>query len=388
MTLATSPGYLRYPPPTVYLADAHSSGRPCLADEIPLTSLPFLIWPSLARDDGRISLQHTYGDVGSSTAQPRVDPSASVRLLTYSTPSGQYELLLSPIDPNSSSPVPEDTGNDSLMSETDNAITQSAVDAMETTEVQPEERNNRFFPFGDPMYWELPFLQGWLIGQSQAGQRTMGSVNASAHENLSAFSEMENPVASSVMPTGVNQSRVTGRSSSRQRSSRSRMISMTGSAEGAAFNHIPRDEADPQIAVSRIQSELATSLAAAAAAELPCTVKLRIWPHDVKDPCAFLDAEKCRLTIPHAVLCRYNLFIILKFCSPAMSTVEIAFQAITRSVNLEKPIMWEKYLSVLNTYLTIALCGVTFSLKIGILIFFVLSFFIFFSVTENFFLSC
>ncbi|KAK4585863.1 hypothetical protein RGQ29_023178 [Quercus rubra] len=303
MTIATSPGYLRYPPPTVFLADSHSSGRPCLADEIPLMSLPFLIWPSLARDDGRISLQNTHGDVGSSNVQPRVDPSASVRLLTYSTPSGQYELLLSPVDPNSSSPVPEDTGNDSLMSETDNAITQSAMDAMETMETQPEERNNRFFPFGDPMYWELPFLQGWLIGQSQAGQRTMSSVNVSAHENISAFSEMENPVASSVMPTGANQSRVTGRSSSRQRSSRSRMVPTTGSAEGAILNHIPRDEGDPQLAVTRIQSELATSLAAAAAAELPCTVKLRIWPHDVKDPCAFLDAEKCRLTIPHAVLC-------------------------------------------------------------------------------------
>ncbi|KAE8076170.1 hypothetical protein FH972_014835 [Carpinus fangiana] len=303
MTLATSPGYLHYPPPTVYLADAHSNDLPCLADELPLMPLPLLMWPSFARDDGRISLQHSYGDVGSSGAQQRTDPSASVRLLTYSTPSGQYELLLSPIDPNSSSAVPEDMGNDSLMSETDNAISQSAIDAMETMEVQPEERNNRFFPFGDPMYWELPFLQGWLIGQSQAGQRTMGSVNASANENLSAFSEMENLVASSVMHTGVSQSRVTGRSSSRQHSSRPRLMSTTGSGEGAGFNHISRDEGDPQLAVSRIQSELATSLAAAAAAELPCTVKLRIWPHDAKDPCAPLDAEKCRLTIPHAVLC-------------------------------------------------------------------------------------
>ncbi|KAG2721914.1 hypothetical protein I3760_02G104200 [Carya illinoinensis] len=248
-------------------------------DELPLMSLPFLMWPSFARDDGRTSLQPTHGDAG------------------------QYELLLSPIDPHSSSPVPEDMGNDFITSEMGNTIYQSAVDTMETMEVHPEERNTRFFPFGDPTYWELPFLQGWLIGQSQAAQRSMNSVNGSAHENSSAFNEMENLAASSVVPTVVSQYRATGRSSSRQRSSRFRMRSRTVSGDGAAFNHVSRDEGDPRVAVSRIQSELATSLAAAAAGELPCTVKLRLWAHDIKDPCAVLDAEKCRLTIPHAVLC-------------------------------------------------------------------------------------
>ncbi|KAG6664594.1 uncharacterized protein LOC122300616 isoform X4 [Carya illinoinensis] len=248
-------------------------------DELPLMSLPFLMWPSFARDDGRTSLQPTHGDAG------------------------QYELLLSPIDPHSSSPVPEDMGNDFITSEMGNTIYQSAVDTMETMEVHPEERNTRFFPFGDPTYWELPFLQGWLIGQSQAAQRSMNSVNGSAHENSSAFNEMENLAASSVVPTVVGQYRATGRSSSRQRSSRFRMRSRTVSGDGAAFNHVSRDEGDPRVAVSRIQSELATSLAAAAAGELPCSVKLRLWAHDIKDPCAVLDAEKCRLTIPHAVLC-------------------------------------------------------------------------------------
>lgn len=302
MTLATSPGYLRYPPPTVYLADAHSSDRSTLADELPLMSLPFFIWPSFARDDGRISLQHTDGVAGPSIAQQRVDHSTSVRLLTYSTPSGQYELLLSPMEPSSSSPMPEETGTNSFLREMENSVPQPAMDAMDTTEVQPEERSNQFFPFGDPSYWELPFLQGWLIGQSQAGQRTIRPLSGSGHENPSSFGETETPapMVSSVMSTSISQSRVTGRSSSRHRSSRSRAA--TGSAEGAFLN-IGQDESGLQPVVSRIQSELATSLAAAAAAELPCTVKLRIWPHDIKDPCASLDAERCRLTIPHAVLC-------------------------------------------------------------------------------------
>ncbi|XP_007035330.2 PREDICTED: uncharacterized protein LOC18603358 isoform X1 [Theobroma cacao] len=302
MTVATSPGYLRYPPPTVYLADAHSSDRSNLANELPLVSLPLLIWPSFARDNGRTSLQHTDGDIGSNGVHQRGDQSASVRLLTYSTPTGQYELLLSPIEPNNSSPLPEETGANPLPSEMETDGSHSAMEPMETMEVQSVERSNQFFPFGDPTSWELPFLQGWLIGQTQAGQRNMRLATSAGHENLLPAGETGNSasVVSSGMPTSVSQSRVAGRSSLRHRSSRSRMMSSSGSGE-AGYSNIMHDGSDPQPAVNRIQSELATSLAAAA--ELPCTVKLRIWPHDMKDPCAFLDPEKCRLTIPHAVLC-------------------------------------------------------------------------------------
>ncbi|GMP77652.1 hypothetical protein CsSME_00033854 [Camellia sinensis var. sinensis] len=296
MTPATSPGYLCYPPPTMYLADAHSGGRSNLANELPFVSLPFFIWPSIGRDDERITLQHTNRDVDSSSAAHRVDASASVQLLTYSTLSGQYELLLSPIEP-STSPVPEE--------HMENAGPQPAMDSMETAEVQPEERSNQFFPFGDPRYWELPFLQGWLIGQSQAGQRTLSSLNGGAHENSSSFRETQNSAAAvpSVIPLSVGHPRVTGRSNSRHRSAHSRIMSASGSSEGAISNNITHDESDHQPFVSWIQSDLATSLAAAATAELPCTVKLRIWAHDIKDPSSPLDAGRCRLTIPHAVLC-------------------------------------------------------------------------------------
>ncbi|XP_024031297.1 uncharacterized protein LOC21394628 [Morus notabilis] len=303
MTLATSPGYLRYPPPTVYLADGHPTERSTFADGVPLASFPFLIWPSFARDNGRVSVQRTESDVGSSGVQQRLDPSASVRLLTYSTPSGQYELLLSPIEPNGSSPVPEETGTNPFSSEMETELSQSAIDTVEPMEVQAEGRTNPVFPFGDPTYWEVPFLQGWLMGQTQAGQRNMQPLNSAANENASAQGEMGAiPMLSSVIPTSLSQSRVTGRSSSRHRSSRSRAISVTGVNEDAGLNSSMHDEGHAQ-PVGRIQSELATSLAAAAAAELPCTVKLRIWPHDVKNPCAPLDAERCRLTIPHVVLC-------------------------------------------------------------------------------------
>ena len=306
MTLATSPGYLHYPPPTVYLADAHSTERATLADGVPLASLPFVIWPSFSRDNARVPAQRTDNNAVSTSIQTRVDPSASVRLLTYSTPSGQYEFLLSPIEPNGSSPVPEETGTISFPSEMEAELSQSAIDTLEPMEVQPEGRTNSSFPFGASTHWELPFLQGWLMGQTQAGQRNMPPLNSAAHENYSAQSEMgTTPIFPSVMPNSVVQSRVAVRSGSRNRSSRSRSIPVTGSSEGPSLTNVLHGEGHPHPVVSRIQSELATSLAAAAAAELPGTVKLRIWPHDVKNPSVPLDAERTRLTIPHAVLCRY-----------------------------------------------------------------------------------
>jgi activator-of-BECN1-regulated-autophagy protein 1 len=52
-----------------------------------------------------------------------------------------------------------------------------------------------------------------------------------------------------------------------------------------------------------VGSERATSLLDSGT-ELPCTVKLRIWRHDIKDPFIALEPGACLLTIPHVVLCR------------------------------------------------------------------------------------
>ncbi|KAL8483274.1 hypothetical protein ACS0TY_026093 [Phlomoides rotata] len=298
MTLATSPGYLRYPPPTIYLADAHSAFQSNTGNELPIMSIPFILWPSISRGDVNSLSVETDVEI-SGASQQRVDSSASVRLLTYSTPSGQYELVLSPIQ----SPVREEPQNDTVARETSNAIYQAAVDAMET-DVPAEDRSNQNFPFSDPTYWDLPFLHGWLIGQSQAGQRAMHSQNAGPTEGLSSHGAIGN--ASSMVPPvfpNVGNSRVSGRSGSRHRSSRTRTRPATVSSDSTAFNSIPPEQGITQPFTSQIQSEVATSLAAAAAAELPCTVKLRVWSHDVKNPCAPLDTQRCRLTIPHAVLC-------------------------------------------------------------------------------------
>ncbi|KAG2302338.1 hypothetical protein Bca52824_030989 [Brassica carinata] len=43
--------------------------------------------------------------------------------------------------------------------------------------------------------------------------------------------------------------------------------------------------------------------AGVALTELPCTVKLCVWRHDMRDPFAQMKSDSCLLTIPHVVLC-------------------------------------------------------------------------------------
>lgn len=233
-----------------------------------------------------------------------------------------------------------------IPNEIESSLYDPIVDAMETSEVQPELENqqrnsttlgvatqlpsrlesielgqpHQFLPIRDPTRWELPFLQGWLLGQSQAGMPPMLPPGGGTSENSSSYpgvgpasltsdlsaNNSDTPVASSAMPGSISLG-IPGRSGLGQRFSRSHLIPVSESEQDFHSLRTSRDMSDAQPIINRIQSELATSLAAAAAAaELPCTVKLRIWPHDIKNACAPLSAEKCRLTIPHAVLCRYD----------------------------------------------------------------------------------
>ncbi|EPS67054.1 hypothetical protein M569_07721, partial [Genlisea aurea] len=300
MTLATSPGYLRYPPPVVYLTDSNSSYRSNPPNELPIMSIPFIIWPSFGRGDAASVSQPSDPEMSSGALHHvHTNSSGSVRLFTYSTPSGQYELVLSPIN----SPVREEPQNSSLTRETDNDPPQPAGDSMEN-DLQTEDRSNQYFPFGDPAFWDVPFLQGWLIGQSQATQRAMQSQNVGPTEGFYSSNTVGNSsVAASSINSNTGNSRVSGISGNQNRS-RTRARTMTPPNEIATFNAIPREPSEPFL--SQVPADVATSIAAAAAAaaaELPCTVKLRIWFHDVKNPCKTLDSERCRLMIPHAVLC-------------------------------------------------------------------------------------
>ena len=220
-----------------------------------------------------------------------------MRLLTYSTPSGHYELLLSPIVPGGPSPTTEEAGVISRSSEMETEFSQSAVNTLDAVEAQPEGRTSSGFP----TYWELPFLQGWLMGHTQAGQQSRHPLNTTTEE-ISAHNE----TSPSVNPNRAGFSRVIERPQSRNRTSRSHSIPMAAPNDNASSNISVHGDGHPQ-PVNRIQPELAASFGVgAAAAELPCTVKLRLWSHHAKNPCVPLHPDGCRLTIPHAVLCRYN----------------------------------------------------------------------------------
>lgn len=357
MTRATSPGYLHYPPPAVFLANIHSSDRLKLASELHLASLPFSFIPSFARDDTRIDLYHTDRPTGSTRVQ--MGSSGSVQFQADANAAGQYDYMVfpmetSPVLPSCSNPSTEGTQINCVPNGMENGIPDPKMDAMDSTEMQPVEQDqhrssanldtfsgansasrgvpghisslpesiefghlHQFLPCRGPKYWELPFLQGWLMGQSQAGVSPMLSLNGASHEHSSqnlgmgsailnpdlSTSNIEVPVISPAMAGSINLPGVAGRSGQQQRFSRSHLISVSESVEQAASINIAHEGSDTPPIMSRIQSELAASLAAAAAAELPCTVKLRIWSHDLKNPSAVLNAEKCLLIIPHAVLC-------------------------------------------------------------------------------------
>lgn len=344
MAQATSQGYLRYPPPAVVVTNSQSNDRVSLAAELPLMSLSLLFVPSFSMDDSRVDMQHS--NRNASVSNMEVDSAASVQLQTNANVENQQHIAVSrPVISSVSHQVLE---NNSYRHGVETGASDPRVDAMDMDERQPAGQSElaassnlesvgiamrgtpaemssrppggvevgqlqQFFPFRDPACWELPFLQGWLMGQSQVGVHSMLTLNGSGrdhsvqHFDTSSTSQQatynsEASAASLVVPGSINISGMLGRSGQNQIPHSRILLSEAGDA--AATSGTLHDGTDSQPIISRIQSELATSLAAAAAAELPCTVKLKVWAHDIKNPCAPLSVERCRLMIPHAVLCR------------------------------------------------------------------------------------
>lgn len=341
MTEATSLGYLKYPPPAVVVTNVH----PTEHISLPYVSLPFFIMPSFTVDESRGETLHASHDVSVSM---QIESSAQV-----DTNATEHDTTVSPMDTVSEMPSSSQTGTQHPAHATFSngmgvGINNLTRDGMETDETKLAEgsqhgnstntyslngvlnglsrqtANGGFFSeFGqlqqlfssrDPSGWELPFLQGWLMGQSQAGVPPMlphigasrdilsQQIGSSVRASNFSSSNVDAVISSSAMPGSTSIPGSSMRSGLRHSFSQPH-VPVSESGNLAASVNIPQDGSDIQAIMSRIQSELATSVAAAAA-ELPCTVKLRVWSHDIKNPCAPLNADKCRLTIPHAVLCR------------------------------------------------------------------------------------
>ncbi|KAF6141831.1 hypothetical protein GIB67_003202 [Kingdonia uniflora] len=96
------------------------------------------------------------------------------------------------------------------------------------------------------------------------------------------------------MATGVNQSRLPARSGMQHRSSWSRSIAPAVSGDGGGFINIGQDENDSQLN-GRTESDIATSLPATAAVELPCTVEMGAY----FSPCGRFLAACVVCMLPH-----------------------------------------------------------------------------------------
>ncbi|KAM7521766.1 hypothetical protein LguiA_011668 [Lonicera macranthoides] len=320
MACATSLGCLQYPP-SVYLANAGPTDHLSSTAELPLMSLPLLYLPSFARDNSRMDL--TVGNLPVASSSTQVESSAPLPFQIEVNATEQYDPIV---------PSTEDSLANCYPNGTQSSACDMVVDATETTELQLvegyppsssanvdssgsipshpdrvslEHRQHQILPSRDPTSWELPFLQGWLMGQSQAGVPSTLPHRVAPHEYSSAYLGVGPSILKSDLDMCNREAPVASleRSGACDNSLHPPLISASGYGQGATSTNNVNDRAQSVPIISRIQSELAASLAATAAAELPCTVKLRIWPHDLKTPCASLTSEKCRLTIPHAVLC-------------------------------------------------------------------------------------
>ncbi|XP_071719913.1 uncharacterized protein [Rutidosis leptorrhynchoides] len=287
MAPATSLGYLHYPPPAVYMGNMHSIDRLSLVAELPLMSVPLFCSPPYTNTDSRPLLQISNRPVDSNGQLESSD-----RLQVLANATELYEQM-------TSSFVPPSTTHEIVNTAMD--VTENGASDMDISVAEPipsrlvgptdEIRQDLY---RDRVSWELPFMQGWSAGQTQGG------TSMSTMPPESTTSNTETIDRSLLIPYGSNQV-IPDRSGLRDLSSNGASTSALRYRQDAMVNE-SNDGGGSFPIISRIQSQLSASLTATAA-ELPCTVKLRIWPHDSKNPCASLKAERCRLTIPHAVLC-------------------------------------------------------------------------------------
>ncbi|XVF81094.1 hypothetical protein PTKIN_Ptkin15bG0128700 [Pterospermum kingtungense] len=319
MTRATSQGYFHYPP-AVFVTSGHSSDHAGLAVDPSFMSFPCM----------------------------EVGPSPPMQFQTDATMGEQYQSTASPMEtfpayPSGLYPGREDLVNSSIPFRMETGAADPSMDAMGMDEIQPARESRdanstnfdhyssalrgvprhvsnradsrefgqlqQFLPFG-AICWELPFLQGWLMGQ-QTVLPSMLPHGGIDRENLAQYMGSSSTLQPSIGNTEAAASSlgISNSISQLEASGRIGLQNVSGSRfsiseprEVSVPSNSVHDGTDAQPIMSRTQSA-ARSLAVAAAAELPCTVKLRVWSHDIKNPCALLNDDKCCLTIPHAVLC-------------------------------------------------------------------------------------
>ncbi|KAL0737077.1 hypothetical protein Bca4012_013287 [Brassica carinata] len=286
MSRATSKDYLRYPPPAIFF-NSPESNRTSLAAELSPVPLPHTsLRTTSSVGETRVVQSST---AGLSSSQSRVQN------MMRSLENGNRRLFPPP------PPLPLATLSGPSASNEAPPVGRTEIPS------QPSNRSDlpelgqigQLFPhLRDRVSWEVPFLQGWLMARGHGAANSVVPPSGSSDHVVSApntgssasrlsTTSLEAAVALLEIPSSVNLHQTQQPQSSGSRGVSSR---------------------DTQPVVNRVQSEFATSVSTAsalvaAATELPCTVKLRVWSHDIKDPYAQLKSDRCLVTIPHVVLC-------------------------------------------------------------------------------------
>ncbi|CAO2183227.1 unnamed protein product [Urochloa humidicola] len=321
LTLATSSGYSNYPS-ALLVTNTNSRFCPHLESNV---ASPCLLLPAYFRDDGTL---HVLGNDSSSTSVQQ--SSSLVQIATSDTENQQPDQFATSMDVcpgeptalndivdavpvpvsneiemhgtggksnsrlqgsssisnlerfsarddlqassslSNTEPIPSTagfSGSDARRAMPLNMLITGGLDVQMLLRNVVEGRQQNHSQSGDSRTWELPFVPGFLMAQNHTG-------------------------ASSSIPITSGSSRGSNR----------RYATRSVPGVGSSLLGPQIDEAEVHAASLGVGSEI-TAPMFTPGTDLPCTVKLRLWRHNIKEPCVPLEPEACRLTISHAVLC-------------------------------------------------------------------------------------
>lgn len=166
MAAATSHGYLHYPPPAVYMGNMRRGDRLNLAAELPLMPLPLFPSPPMTITDSRQQLQN-----GGTSLEP------SVQHVFRANATEQFEQLMP-------SSIPMSNTHNTVNGSFANQNSASDMDISSAEDVHGTRLNQLGQdPLRDRIRWELPFMQGWLMGH-RAGTPSSLPLRGSPHKYL------------------------------------------------------------------------------------------------------------------------------------------------------------------------------------------------------------
>ncbi|XP_051127767.1 uncharacterized protein LOC127249141 isoform X3 [Andrographis paniculata] len=318
---ATLPGFSRYPPPTLHFSDENSAYRSNSYNGSPIMSLPFLVWPSITRSDASSVSERVDPSTSSSVSAQIGESSASRRLLTYTTPPGEFELRLSSFQ----SPGREEPQMNTSTSEMGNDASQPVAEPMEIeTEGQTMPvTSSAPSPFeyvessGDARRYRSPYRSSHRSSESPQSN-TGASPSPSPPQQGNSPPLLNAPQSAAAATSQVG-------SPDSHRSSIEPQPNIRASPSPPQRGNLPPLLNAPQSA--------AAATSQVGSPDFPDTTVLKIWNYEIESPFTLLGPWSCRLKIPHAVLCSERgahfspcgrfLAVCVKCVEPSVSPLDV-----------------------------------------------------------------